>query len=139
MARLLWRLGRALARLLPARRTTFYSDEALTLDQVEPWAARFDTTGPCGGPSCTHHVYDTDGRRADAPHCDASVLHAPGECVYCDHYPDWQAYRRLARIAFTGQPPGGDADLAPCPSDYRRGRAGAHVWGGNQPQPPGSA
>lgn len=89
-------------------------------------------------PSCTHYVYDAAGQRAYAPHCDDSVLHAPGECVYCDHYPDWQAYRRLARIAFTGQAAGGDEDLAPCPSDYRRGQAGAHVWGGNQPLPPGA-
>lgn len=69
--------------------------------------------------------------RAYAPHCDSSVLHAPGQCAYCDHYPDWQAYRQVARIAFTGQDP--KDDEVACPSDQRRGPAGAHVWRGNRP------
>lgn len=88
-------------------------------------------------PPCAHYVYNDAGERAEAPHCDSSVLHAPGECIYCDHYPDWQAYRRQARIAFTGQPAGGDESLAPCPSDYRRGQGGAHSWPGNRPAPSG--
>lgn len=65
------------------------------------------------------------------PHCDASVLHAPGECEYCDQHPDWQALRGAWGIAFTGHRP---AELeVPCPSDQRRGPGGAHVWGGNRP------
>lgn len=71
------------------------------------------------------------------PHCDQSVLHAPGECRYCDRHPDWQAYRAMSGIAFTGHEPrplypGGRTE-APCPSDYRRGVGQAHVWGGNRP------
>jgi hypothetical protein len=85
----------------------------------------------CGRDDCPHHVYDR-GQRAHAPHCDQRVLHAPGECLFCDHYTDWQQHRQVAGIAFTGQDPG--LDRVACPSDARRGRGGAHVWGGNVPQ-----
>jgi hypothetical protein len=66
------------------------------------------------------------------PHCDQSVLHAAGECTYCDHHPDWQALRMLWGIAFTGHWP--LEHEVPCPSDQRRGTGQAHVWGGNQPK-----
>lgn len=65
------------------------------------------------------------------PHCDSSVLHAPGECEYCDRRPEWQELRKGWRIAFTGhEPKHGEVS---CPSDQRRGTAGSHVWPGNQP------
>lgn len=73
------------------------------------------------------------------PHCDQSVLHAPGECRYCDEHPDWQALRQFWGIAFTGHKPvplyEGGPMQAPCPSDARRGYGDshAHVWGGNRP------
>lgn len=35
------------------------------------------------------------------PHCNAEVLHAPGECYYCDHYPDRQAARKALGTPFT--------------------------------------
>lgn len=70
--------------------------------------------------------------RATMPHCDQAVLHAPGECTYCDAYPDWQELRSLWGIAFTGHTPTGRE--VPCPSDYRRGEGGAHSWPGNQPR-----
>lgn len=70
--------------------------------------------------------------RAFAPHCDQRVLHAPGECVHCDHYPDWQELRKTQGIAFTGHEP--SEFQGPCPSDFNRGIAGAHVWGGNRPK-----
>jgi hypothetical protein len=66
-----------------------------------------------------------------APHCDQAVLHAPSTCQHCDAYPAWQHYRQVAGIAFTGQEPV-DREV-PCPSDARRGRGGAHAWGGNRP------
>lgn len=69
--------------------------------------------------------------RAFAPHCDASVLHAPGECVYCDHYPDWQGYRMTARIAFTGQAP--SDSVSPCPSMWFRDPGVRDRWYGNAP------
>jgi hypothetical protein len=65
------------------------------------------------------------------PHCDQAVLHAPGECEYCDGHPDWQALRGWWGIAFTGHTP--EADQMPCPSDFRRGIGNAHRWGGNRP------
>lgn len=65
------------------------------------------------------------------PHCDSSVLHAPGECTYCDNKPEWQELRKGWRIAFTGHNP--VEDEVSCPSDSRRGLAGAHVWSGNIP------
>jgi hypothetical protein len=67
------------------------------------------------------------------PHCDAAVLHAPGECQYCDRHPDWQALRVVTGIAFTGHEPA--HDQVPCPSDARRGKGNAHQWGGNRPWP----
>ncbi len=53
------------------------------------------------------------------PHCDSRVLHAPGECEYCDAHPDWQALRINWHIAFTGYEPT-DGEL-PCPAWYARG------------------
>jgi hypothetical protein len=60
------------------------------------------------------------------PHCDTRVLHAPGECEYCDRHEDWQMLRERWGIAFTGHPPQ-DEDLhglirkqLPCPADYNR-------------------
>lgn len=69
-----------------------------------------------------------------APHCDSSVLHAPGECQFCDQYPDWQAYRERARINFTGQD---DPKKAPCPSTHFRPVEIVHRWYGNRPNPAG--
>lgn len=41
------------------------------------------------------------------PHCDSRVLHAPGECEFCDRHPDWQELRKSWGIAFTGHQPQG--------------------------------
>jgi hypothetical protein len=73
------------------------------------------------------------------PHCDSRVLHAPGECDYCDMHPEWQELREAWNIAFTGHDPEpryeGDNPL-PCPADYARppGSPSDHRrWGGNKP------
>lgn len=66
------------------------------------------------------------------PHCDQAVLHAPGECKYCDERPDWQALRQLWGIAFTGHPPQ-QGEVA-CPSDARRPNGVNQLWPGNQPK-----
>lgn len=65
-------------------------------------------------------------------HCDSRILHAPGECQFCDRHPIWQALRLAWGIAFTGYLPK-DKEL-PCPADNARGST-VHVWPGNQPQP----
>lgn len=68
---------------------------------------------------------DFDLTTLSPPHPDRGILHAAGECWYCDKYPQWQALRGLWGIAFTGHDP--DPDQVPCPSDARRARAGAHI------------
>lgn len=44
------------------------------------------------------------------PHCDSRILHAPGECEYCDEVPEWQELRKAWGIAFTGRVPAIAAD-----------------------------
>ncbi len=70
------------------------------------------------------------------PHCDQRILHAPGECEYCDAHPDWQALRQGWGIAFTGYDPEG-AEL-PDPATHARGLASLNSWQGNIPhiEPP---
>lgn len=72
------------------------------------------------------------------PHCDSFILHAPGECEYCDGHPDWQALRHFWGIAFTGHPAGNDRmsdePVLPCPADFTRppgSRSDHRRWGGN--------
>lgn len=67
------------------------------------------------------------------PHCDARVLHAPGECEVCDQAPDLQEARKAWGIAFSGhaRPEGG----LPCPADAARpaGTERDHQrWWGNR-------
>ncbi len=64
------------------------------------------------------------------PHCDSRILHAPGECKYCDCHPDWQELRTVWNIAFTGQPP--RSGLTPCPAEQARSRELMERWPGNQ-------
>lgn len=68
------------------------------------------------------------------PHCDSSILHKPGECQFCDMHPDWQQYREMARINFTGQ---ADEGKAPCPSNWFRPASARDRWPGNVPAPAG--
>jgi hypothetical protein len=63
------------------------------------------------------------------PHCDQRILHAPGECEYCDKHKDWQALRAAWGIAFTGWEPEGKE--LPCPADHARGKTHT-LWPGNQ-------
>ena len=76
------------------------------------------------------------------PHCDQRILHAPGECKYCDDRPEWQELRKAWGILFTGQSSDPDSwtRQLPCPSDYNRPKGSmsdARQWGGNLPAPPG--
>lgn len=66
------------------------------------------------------------------PHCDEFVLHAPGECVYCDRHPDWQDARIRYHIAFTGRGTGKASNLRPCPSEVLRPVEKINRWPGNQ-------
>ncbi len=66
------------------------------------------------------------------PHCDQRVLHAPGECVYCDSHGLWQALRIAWGIAFTGYEP--DGTELPDPATHARGDS-VNKWRGNVAQP----
>lgn len=55
------------------------------------------------------------------PHCDQRILHAPGECRYCDAHKEWQDLRIAWGVAFTGWEPDTDKKELPCPADYARG------------------
>jgi hypothetical protein len=70
--------------------------------------------------------------KAKYPHCDARVLHAPGECKYCDLYPDEQQKRDLLGINFTGHT---DSNKLPCPATQARPIETINRWYGNVPQP----
>jgi hypothetical protein len=83
-------------------------------------------TGELGGVSVSG---EADRVSAKYPHCDSRILHAPGECQYCDHYPKEQQKRIALHINFTGHNiPGNE----PCPADKARGPS---TWGGNLAQP----
>jgi hypothetical protein len=65
-------------------------------------------------------------------HCDQDVLHAPGECSYCDTHPEAQRARKEAGINFTGHRKEG---MLPCPSEKRRPLVSINRWPGNRPLP----
>ena len=66
------------------------------------------------------------------PHCDQRILHAPGECQFCDLHSSWQELRVYWGIAFTGYEPEGTE--LPCPADYARG-SNHKKWFGNLAKP----
>lgn len=64
---------------------------------------------------------DLDLDFAYNPHRDTLVLHAPGECQFCDLYPRRQRTRQRARVRFTGEPPEiYPYETAPCPAEMVR-------------------
>jgi hypothetical protein len=65
------------------------------------------------------------------PHCDARIVHAPGECSYCDES-GLQYVRENWGINFTGH---NDEDKLPCPADLARSKESLNSWGGNRPNP----
>jgi hypothetical protein len=65
------------------------------------------------------------------PHCDARILHAPGECEYCDDS-GLQPAREAWGIAFTGHPEEGKV---PCPGETARGSENLNAWSGNRAKP----
>lgn len=63
------------------------------------------------------------------PHCDARILHAPGKCHHCDLFADFQQYRLLSEINFTGE---NDLRKSPCPSLWTRTAAQRDAWPRNR-------
>lgn len=66
------------------------------------------------------------------PHCDQRVLHAPGECRFCDAHPEWQALREAWGINYTGH---SNADKVACPAEALRPVETINKWYGNVPAP----
>jgi hypothetical protein len=67
-------------------------------------------------------------------HCDGRVIHAPGECEYCDKYGVMQQIQRMAlMVCFTNQTPEQltTKGWKPCPAMYVRGADSINSWGGN--------
>ena len=71
-----------------------------------------------------------DAEAPHYPHCDPRVLHAPGECEFCDLHPVAQTNRTTAGVNFTGH---SDPLKLLCPADVARGFKRAHDWPGNRP------
>lgn len=70
------------------------------------------------------------------PHCDSRVLHAPGECEYCDRHPEWQELREAWGINFTGHHLVANeygSKYLPCPSEANRPLSKINQWDGNVP------
>jgi hypothetical protein len=91
---------------------------------------------PHDGPCAARVVGDLCGETYEGcsfAHCDSSLLHAPGECKYCDAYPLRQRQRVVTGVNFTGHD---DPGKQPCPADASRppGSASDHRrWAGNRP------
>lgn len=69
------------------------------------------------------------------PHCDMRVLHAPGECKYCDAHPEWQALREAWDINFTGEH---YPFISICPAEMFRTVEKINAWPGNRPRTEGA-
>ncbi len=68
------------------------------------------------------------------PHCDSKILHAPGDCEYCDKQPEWQELRQLWGIGFTGHSDE-EGNVTPCPSELVRPLSVINRWPGNVAHP----
>lgn len=66
------------------------------------------------------------------PHCDPCVLHAPGECEYCDRHPELQAVREVWGINYTGKH---EPAKYLCPAEDARSLSVIERWGGNVKAP----
>jgi hypothetical protein len=67
------------------------------------------------------------------PHCDELVLHAPGDCVYCDKYPTRQQARLDMGILFTDEKGYAGPTARPCPATLLRPVETIERWYGNVP------
>lgn len=68
------------------------------------------------------------------PHCDFSIVHAPGRCQICDEIAfGLQALRVVNHVNFTGVH---EPDKAPCPSEIFRHVVVVETWMGNAPDGP---
>jgi hypothetical protein len=68
---------------------------------------------------------------AQFPHCDSNVIHAPGECKFCDMHPELQERRAKSGVNFTGHHEEGKGI---CPAEQRRSLDLINRWPGNVPE-----
>lgn len=71
------------------------------------------------------------------PHCDQRILHAPGQCEYCDLSPEMQEMRLAWGVCFTGFQPDYVNTWVMCPADVARPTNSAsdhRQWPGNTPE-----
>jgi hypothetical protein len=73
-------------------------------------------------------------RKIEPKRLEIQVLHAPGECEFCDGHKEWQALRLAWGIAFTGWEPDASKKELPCPANFARGND-CQLWTGNKPKP----
>lgn len=75
-----------------------------------------------------------DGR---FPHCDQRILHAPGECKFCDDCSLLQFMRQMWGINFTGHHDMENEHghpMSPCPAEVARPLELLNRWHGNTPK-----
>ncbi len=68
---------------------------------------------------------------AEYPHCDSKVIHAPGECRFCDMHPELQERRAKSGVNFTGHY---DEGKSICPAELQRPLDIINRWPGNVPE-----
>jgi hypothetical protein len=83
----------------------------------------------------TKDQYDSITSNHERPvHCDARIIHKPGECKYCDQYGTKQQDNRIKyRVCFTNHTPESETSgyyIHPCPAMFARGET-VNSWHGN--------
>lgn len=61
------------------------------------------------------------------PHCNSEVLHAPGECRYCDIYPVRQAMRAASQTPFTPNEANGWSGNTAAPANQSHWHMGVEI------------
>lgn len=76
-----------------------------------------------------------DGETFQAPHCNTEVLHAPGECYYCDRYPERQRVRAASGTPFTPNEANGWSGNVAAKAGETHSHLGATYLVGGDPEP----
>ena len=118
-----------LAALKKARGDSMYLE--ITSENGMLICRRKDPRKPRGAPPAAEQYLIF--MEAQFPHCDSRILHAPGECKYCDKYPDRQRLREVQGINFTGK---SDVTKSKCPAETARSLDIINHWRGNIPVAP---
>ncbi len=106
-------------------------DEALETDDDGCCVIAYEKLPDTGAYEHYQEALDKAVKRTGLiPHCDSNIMHAPGECEFCDDgYPDLQEFRAMHGINFTGHY---DPNKLLCPAELSRDLATIEHWGGNR-------